>query len=80
MERLDNGEERVENPVDNPLDIVSLVLVFNGQKGLIGRIDESNNGTKGGGPYSKEDQDDEQGGTRKHKVLFGDLGLVLWVV
>jgi hypothetical protein len=72
---FNDGEKRKDDPVDEPLNVITLLFVFNGFKGLEGRAEETNDGAKNASANSdsKEEEDGEDGASAEEKTFLGDL-------
>lgn len=55
---FNDGEESKNDPIDEPLRVVSLDLGFDGLKRLEGGVDESNNAAEGTSADAEEDDND----------------------
>lgn len=74
---LDDGEEGVHDPVDEPLGIVSPGLRLDGLEGLEGGVDEADDVAEGSGTDAEEEDEEHEGSAAEGNVLLGDLGHVL---
>ena len=75
---LDDGEEGVHHPVDEPLGIVSAGLGLDGLEGLKGRIDEADDIAESSGTDTEEQDEEHKRSSAEGDVLLGDLGHVLF--
>ncbi len=75
---LDDGEEGVHHPVDEPLGIVSAGLRLDGLEGLKGRVDEADDIAESSGTDTEEQDEEHKRSSAEGDVLLGDLGHVLF--
>ena len=77
---LNDRKEGKNDPIDQPLCVVSLDLCFDGLKGLEGGVDKSNNAAKGTCSDTEKDKDGQQQTAAKDHVLLGHFYGVLQFV
>jgi hypothetical protein len=74
---FNQGKERKNHPVHEPLDVVSLGLALNGLERFEGRIQKADNRTKYTRTHAKEDQNHKDETSAKHKKFLGNLDSIL---
>mmetsp|Transcript_4834 Transcript_4834/g.13662 ORF Transcript_4834/g.13662 Transcript_4834/m.13662 type:complete len:228 (-) Transcript_4834:428-1111(-) len=74
---LNDGEEGVHDPVDEPLGIVSAGLRLDGLERLEGRVDEADDIAESSGADTEEEDEEHESTSAEGDVLLGDLGHVL---
>jgi hypothetical protein len=74
---FNDGEKGKDDPVDEPLNVITLLFGFNGFKGLEGRVEETNNGAKDASADSEKDEDGKDRGSAEDKIFLGGLQGIL---
>jgi hypothetical protein len=57
---FNHGEEAVNNPVDEPLGLISAGWLFDGEERFVSGVDKAYNGAKRSNPDSKKDKGEEE--------------------
>ena len=81
-EGFQDGEEGVDDPVDEPLGDLpgGTGAALEGGEGLVGRVGEAGDGADGAGGDAEEDDEEEDEGAGGGEALLGDVRLLLWRV
>ena len=74
---FNDGEKGKDDPVDEPLNVITLLFGFNGFKGLEGRVEETNNGAKDASANSEKDEKGKGGASAEDEIFLGDLQGIL---
>jgi hypothetical protein len=74
---FNDGKEGKDNPVNQPLSVVSLALGFDRLERLEGGVEEANNARERGNTHAKSDQDGKQKASAQNEKLLGDMSLFL---
>ena len=74
---LNDGKESVDNPIDEPLSIVSAVLALDRLERFEGRVDEADYIAKRAGTDARKNCEEGHEGEANDKELLGDFGDVL---
>lgn len=72
-EHFDDREKGKDDPVHQPLRVLSLVLRFNGLERFEGGVNETNDAAERASAYTKEDQKDKDNPTPDHEVFLWDF-------
>jgi hypothetical protein len=74
---LNDREECIYNPVNEPLLIIALHFRFNGLEGLVRRINEPCEATERSSSDTEKDDNGQESTQAHHNVFLLDLGHVL---
>jgi hypothetical protein len=74
---FNDGEKGKDDPVDEPLNVITLLFGFNGFKGLEGRVEETNDGAKDTSANSEKDEKGKDGASADDEIFLGDLQGIL---
>lgn len=80
---FNHGKEAKDDPVNEPLLIITLHFGFNGVKRLEGRIDKTRNAAETSGTNSEKDNDGQESTDYQDEIFLWNLGCILkwkWIM